>query len=344
VEGKPFFVSTGHRGGARVIGISVIVPVRNAAHTIGACLDGLQAQSVSRDRYEVIVVDDGSTDDTRDIVKGHSVILLTQAHEGPAAARNRGVGAARGEIVLFTDADCVPGREWIEEMVRPFDDPEVVGVKGAYRTRQEEIVARFVQREYEERYERMARRRFIDFIDTYSAGYRREVFLAQGGFDTAYPNASVEDQELSFRLAERGHKMVFNPRAAVYHQHPDSVALYFKRKLNIGYWKVRVLQSHPGKAVRDSHTPQTLKAQMVLVTTTMALALLVLWRSSFCSVASLSLLLLLISVMPFSLKAFSKDPPVGLISPFMLLVRAVALGLGMIGGLWDLVVRRKAVD
>jgi cellulose synthase/poly-beta-1,6-N-acetylglucosamine synthase-like glycosyltransferase len=327
-----------------VIGISVIVPVRNAARTIGACLDGLEAQSVSRDRYEVIVVDDGSTDDTRDKVKGYSVILLTQAHQGPAAARNRGVGAARGEIVLFTDADCVPDREWIEEMVRPFTDPEVVGVKGAYLTRQEEVVARFVQREYEERYERMARRRFIDFIDTYSAGYRREVFLAQGGFDAGYPNASVEDQELSFRLAERGYKMVFNPRAAVYHQHPDSVTAYFKRKLNIGYWKVRVLQSHPGKAVRDSHTPQTLKAQMVLVVATVALALLGLWRSSFCSVAGLSLLLLLISVMPFSLKAFSKDPPVGLISPFMLLVRAVALGLGMIGGLWDLVVRRRAVD
>jgi cellulose synthase/poly-beta-1,6-N-acetylglucosamine synthase-like glycosyltransferase len=327
-----------------VIGISVIVPVRNAARTIGACLDGLEAQSVSRDRYEVIVVDDGSTDDTRDKVKGYSVILLTQAHQGPAAARNRGVGAARGEIVLFTDADCVPDREWIEEMVRPFTDPEVVGVKGAYLTRQEEVVARFVQREYEERYERMARRRFIDFIDTYSAGYRREVFLAQGGFDAGYPNASVEDQELSFRLAERGYKMVFNPRAAVYHQHPGGVTAYFKRKLNIGYWKVRVLQSHPGKAVRDSHTPQTLKAQMVLVVATVALALLGLWRSSFCSVAGLSLLLLLISVMPFSLKAFSKDPPVGLISPFMLLVRAVALGLGMIGGLWDLVVRRRAVD
>jgi cellulose synthase/poly-beta-1,6-N-acetylglucosamine synthase-like glycosyltransferase len=281
-----------------VIGISVIVPVRNAARTIGACLDGLEAQSVSRDRYEVIVVDDGSTDDTRDIVKGYDVVLLTQAHQGPATARNRGVGAARGEIVLFTDADCVPDENWIEEMVRPFDDPEVVGVKGAYRTRQGEIVARFVQCEYEERYERMAGRRFIDFIDTYSAGYRREVFLAHGGFDAGYPNASVEDQELSFRLAERGYKMVFNPRAAVHHQHPDNVAAYFKRKFNIGYWKVRVLQSHPGKAVRDSHTPQTLKVQMVLVVATVALALLGLWRSSFCSVAGLSLLLLLISVMP----------------------------------------------
>jgi cellulose synthase/poly-beta-1,6-N-acetylglucosamine synthase-like glycosyltransferase len=327
-----------------VIGISVVVPARNAARTIGGCLDGLQAQSVSRDQYEVIVVDDESTDDTRHVVEGYDVTLLTQAHKGPAAARNRGVGAAKGEIVLFTDADCVPDGNWIEEMVRSFGDPEVVGVKGAYRTRQKAIVARFVQCEYEERYERMARQRWIDFVDTYSAGYRREVFLAQDGFDTRYANASVEDQEMSFRLAERGYKMVFNPQALVYHQHPDSVAAYFRRKFNIGYWKVRVLQAHPGKAVRDSHTPQTLKAQMVLVVTTVALALLGLWRSSFGFVAGLSLLLLLISVMPFSLKALLKDPAVGLISPFLLLVRAVALSLGMIGGLWDLVLRGKAVD
>lgn len=324
--------------------VSVVVPARNAASTIDDCLSGLQTQSVPKDRYEVIVVDDGSTDETPDIVEKHDVTLVSQPPRGPAAARNKGVAASEGETVLFTDADCVPDENWIAEMVRSFGDAEVVGVKGVYRTRQKDIVARFVQCEYEERYELMARRRWIDFIDTYSAGYRREVFLAQGGFDTRYPNASVEDQELSFRLAERGYKMVFNPQAIVYHQHPKTLTAYFKRKFNIGYWKMRVLRTHPGKAVSDSHTPQTLKAQMVLVVTTVALALMGMWRASCCFAAGLSFLLLLVSVMPFSLKALRKDLPVGLISPFLLLVRALALGLGMVRGSWDLLFPGEVMD
>jgi cellulose synthase/poly-beta-1,6-N-acetylglucosamine synthase-like glycosyltransferase len=324
--------------------ISVVVPARNAARTIGRCLEGLQAQSVSRDSYEVIVVDDGSTDDTRRVVQGTGVELITQLHEGPAAARNRGVAASSGEIVLFTDADCVPEGTWIEEMVRPFEDPEIVGVKGVYRTRQRGIVPRFVQCEYEERYELMARRRWIDFIDTYSAGYRREVFLAEGGFDTRYPNASVEDQELSFGLAELGHKMVFNPRAVVFHQHPETLMAYSRRKFNIGYWKVRVLRRHPGKAVRDSHTPQSLKGQMGLVLVLVPFLALGFLRPVFWYLSLLPGVLFLLSVVPFSVKALRKDLAVGLLAPFLLFVRAMALGLGMVKGAWDTLLNREAVS
>ncbi len=324
--------------------VSVVVPARNAAYTIDECLSGLQTQSVPRGRYEVIVVDDGSTDETAGRAEEYDVTLVRQPPSGAAAARNKGVAASTGEIVLFTDADCVPDENWISEMVHSFADPEVVGAKGIYHTRQKEIVARFVQCEYEERYGLMARRRWIDFIDTYSAGYRREVFLAQGGFDTQYPDISVEDQELSFRLAAQGYKMVFNPRAIVYHQHPKTLPRYFKRKFNIGCWKMRVLKTYPSKAVSDSHTPQTLKAQMALVVTTAALALLGMWRASCWFAAGLSFLLWLASVMPFSLKALRKDPPVALVSPFLLLVRALALGLGMAAGSWNLLFAREVMD
>jgi len=324
--------------------ISVVVPARNAVRTIGRCLEGLLEQNVPSDLYEVIVVDDGSTDDTRRVVQEAGVELIAQPHEGPAAARNRGVVASKGEIVLFTDADCVPEGTWIQEMVRPFDDPEIVGVKGVYRTRQRGIVPRFVQLEYEERYELMARQRWIDFIDTYSAGYRREVFLAEGGFDTRYPNASVEDQELSFRMAELGHKMIFNPGAAVYHQHPETLTAYFARKFNIGYWKVKVLRRHPGKAMRDSHTPQSLKVQMGLALFLVPFLALVLLKPFFWYLSLLAEALFLVSVVPFSVKALRKDLVVGLVSPFLLFVRAMALGLGMFKGAWDALLEWEVVD
>jgi len=322
--------------------ISVVVPARNAGQTIGACLQSLLTQSEPRERYEVTVVDDGSTDDTRQVAQRYAVTLLDQPHEGPAAARNRGVAASQGEVVLFTDADCVPAPDWIEEMARPFQEQDVVGVKGAYRTRQRGVMPRFVQCEYEERYERMAKLKQIDFIDTYSAGYRRQIFLAEGGFDTAYPNASVEDQEFSFRLAERGYKMVFNPKAIVYHRHPETLVAYLRRKFNIGYWKVRVMRRHPAKAARDSHTPQSLKIQMALAVILVPLLVLVLASDWFCSLALLTVVLYLGSTLPFVIKTTIKDPLVGVVAPFFLFLRALALSLGMLKGAWDLIVRWDA--
>ena len=322
--------------------ISVVVPARNAEQTIGECLESLLTQSEPRERYEVIVVDDGSTDDTRQVVQRYEVTLLDQPHEGPAAARNRGVAASQGEVVLFTDADCVPAPDWIEEMLRPFEGQDVVGVKGAYRTRQRGVLPRFVQCEYEERYERMARLKQIDFVDTYSAGYRRQIFLAEGGFDTAYPNASVEDQEFSFRLAERGYKMVFTPKAIVYHRHPETVRAYLRRKFNIGYWKVRVLRRHPGKAAQDSHTPQSLKIQMALAVILVPLLALVLASDWFCSLALLTVVLYLASTLPFVIKTIRENPLVGVVSPVLLFLRALALSLGMFKGTWDLTMRWEA--
>jgi cellulose synthase/poly-beta-1,6-N-acetylglucosamine synthase-like glycosyltransferase len=321
--------------------VSVIVPAYNAAATMSVCLEALASQSLPGRRYEVIVVDDGSSDETTEIVGRYDVHLIEQPRKGPAAARNRGVMDAKGDIILFTDADCEPTENWISEMVAPFELPELAGVKGAYRTRQRGIVPRFVQCEYEERYTRMSRHRQIDFIDTYAAGYRREVFLWERGFDVRYPNASVEDQEFSFRLAERGYKMVFNPRALVYHLHPETLAAYFQRKFNIGYWKVMVLQRHPQKALRDTHTPQSLKVQMGVVLLMIPVVALALLRGLMLP-ALVAVIFFLVSVLPFAARTLLKDPLVGVVSPLLLLVRSVALILGVMKGSWDFLFHKEA--
>jgi glycosyltransferase involved in cell wall biosynthesis len=114
-----------------------------------------------------VVVNDGSTDNTATVVQTFAgVRLINQANAGPAAARNRGASEATGAIILFTDDDCIPMAGWLDAMLAPFVDPEVVGTKGVYRTRQNSIAARFVQIEYEDRYRMMARFPYIDFIDT----------------------------------------------------------------------------------------------------------------------------------------------------------------------------------
>ena len=135
---------------------SIIIPTFNGASRIGYCLDSLVKQTAGRN-VEILVVDDGSTDNTADVIRGYSSVrLITQANAGPASARNRGALAAQGTILLFTDDDCVPLPDWLDAMLEPFKDADVVGAKGVYRTHQKSLAARFVQIEYEDKYRLMA--------------------------------------------------------------------------------------------------------------------------------------------------------------------------------------------
>ena len=312
--------------------ISVIVPVYNAEDTLGECLAALQSQSLASHRYEVIVVDDGSADRTVEVARIHKVRLVCQSHAGPAAARNLGAQAAQGEIMLFTDADCEPARDWVERMVESFRDPEVMGAKGVYRTRQKELVARFVQLEYEHKYARMSRQEHIDFVDTYSAAYRRDVFLANGGFDVAFLTASVEDQEFSFRLARKGYRLVFVPQAIVYHGHDSTLGEYWRRKFGIGYWKALLLHWHPERAIQDSHTPQVLKIQIGLMGLLgLFLPLALFWAPARWSVLVFAALYLLVAA-PFLVRTLCRDPAVASVAPFLLLLRSLALGTGLVAG------------
>ena len=165
--------------------VSIIIPTFNGASRIGHCLNALLPQTIGRD-VEILVIDDGSTDNLAEVIPRFdraAVRIITQMHAGPAAARNRGAAEAKGQIILFTDDDCVPMPDWLNAMTRPFEDAAVVGVKGVYRTEQKSLVARFVQIEYEDRYRKMADLPRIDFIDTYSAGFRRDNFLEMTGYD-----------------------------------------------------------------------------------------------------------------------------------------------------------------
>ncbi len=317
--------------------ISVIIPAYNAAKTIRGCLDSLMHQDYG-DPYAVIVVDDGSTDETPRIVSEYrNIVLLRQSNAGPAAARNKGVLAAQGDIVLFTDADCVPDRNWISEMAGTLqENQDVVGVKGVYKTRQREWVARFVQYEYEDKYDRMKKQRYIDFIDTYSAGFRKEVFLKMGGYDTAFPLACAEDVELSFRLSAEGYRMVFNPNARTYHTHPATLRGYLKKKYKFAFWRMLAVKKNPEKIASDSHTPQTMKLQLLIAPLLLLSLVLQPIHPSLGLVTALALLTMMSVSLPFFIKTLKKDLPVGLVSPGLLFARALSQFLGVLGGVLHL--------
>src|SRR4029079_8088869 len=107
-----------------VASVSVIVPFRNAAATLERCVEALLDQTVPRDRYQLIFVDNGSTDGGSALLAGHPAVrVFEESRRGSYFARNRALGVADGEIIAFTDADCVVERDWLERVVAAMDEP-----------------------------------------------------------------------------------------------------------------------------------------------------------------------------------------------------------------------------
>lgn len=333
--------------------ISIVIPAYNAEHSVGHCLEALQRQTMRDKIHEIILVDNNSTDRTVDIARGFpGVTVLVQPKKGAAASRNMGIAHATGDIICFTDADCIPLDNWVEMLYQPkLLSKEVVGMKGTYLTTQKEVVARFVQIEYEDKYDLLRPEKYINFVDTYSAVYWRDILIAnEGGFDEGIFFA--EDRELAYRIASRGYKMAFQPEAKVYHLHSNTLLKYFQKKVFIGYWTAQTIRRFPQRGVKDSHTPQVLKLQMGLmllfaagVFGTLLSALLSSFLPPFIpiSVAALTVLPLLVlcfSALPFVRKAWVKDKTVALASIPLLAVRGLALSIGYVWG----VVRPTTMD
>jgi cellulose synthase/poly-beta-1,6-N-acetylglucosamine synthase-like glycosyltransferase len=323
-----------------VIKASVVIAAMNAEKSIGKCLDSLERQTFKD--FEVIVVDDGSSDNTIGRANAYpKVRVLKQDHGGPAVARNNGAWAAKGKIIVFTDSDCILDSNWLGEMVKPFEDERIAGVQGRYKTRQKSIIARLIQLEIERSYERMANRRFIDFMGTYSAAYRKKVFEEMQGFDTSFPIASGEDTDLSFRVSEAGYKMVFRPKAMVYHSHPESVWKYLRVKFFRAFWRTKVYKRHSGKMVSDAYTSQMVKVQLLFF----YVAFLVLLMAAVIegiTVASvgIALVLLFFSTLPFALWSIQKDFTVGIASIPLSLLRTAFFGVGFALGVINQVIGR----
>lgn len=317
-----------------IIKISVIIPAKDAEKTIADCLQSLTNQSgyTFGCDYEVILVDDGSSDQTAHIGRGHAVKVISQENAGPAAARNKGVEHAQGDLILFTDADCVPSANWIKEMVAPLQDDIVVGVKGAYHCREKNSVARFVQQEFEYKYQALARLPKIDFIDTYSAAYRKKIFLENNGFDPRFSVPSVEDQEFSFRMARKGYTLMFANDARVFHSHDLSVMEYVRRKWGIGYWKAFMLRWLPEKTLSDSYTPASQRLQILLLALFLLSFVVGLFIPAFLWLSLIIFGIFFLTAIPFLKMVSRNDPKILPLSLLLLFVRAGALGFGLLAG------------
>lgn len=242
--------------------VSVVLPLFNDAATIGRVLEALTRQQ-GAPSFEVIVVDDGSSDGGPDLVRP-PVRLIRQANAGPAAARNHGAREAQGELLLFLDADCTPPPNWIAAMAGALDVGGFDGVMGTLVAANDGVVPRLVQLEVEDRYRGMAAARDgVDFIAAPSCGFRRDVFVGLGGFDERLRQA--EDVELAYRFTGAGHRIAFVSTAPVAHAHQTGWWEFTRTKYRRAVGRLTVFALFPNKRRHDSWTPLSLKLQFAAI-------------------------------------------------------------------------------
>jgi GT2 family glycosyltransferase len=219
-----------------------VVPVRNGAETLDECL-----RSLLELRYpgplELRVVDNGSTDGTAEVLGryGERIVVLHEPTRGPAAARNAGVRGVTGEVVAFTDADCVVEPDWLARLVTPLADP-AVGIAGG------RILARPPAGEVERFGEEIHDHRMaIEVYDppyaiTMSWASRREVLEELGGFDEGLRRC--EDVDLSYRAVQAGYGLIYVDDAVVYHRNESGLPGLFGEGFAHGFYGVQARKRH----------------------------------------------------------------------------------------------------
>jgi glycosyltransferase involved in cell wall biosynthesis len=201
---------------------SVIIPTLERSDQLVVCLRALACQSYSRERFEVIVVDDGSVNSPQRIARSFrdqlDIRFFSQRHAGPAAARNHGAAYAKGTFLAFTDDDCAPSPNWLQTLATSFacfPDCALGGrtINGApdnsYATTSQLVI------DYLYAHYNTAER--ATFLTSNNLAFPAKGFHAVGGFDGAWKRAAGEDRELCNRWIAHGYKMVYVVDAVVKH-------------------------------------------------------------------------------------------------------------------------------
>ncbi|MFC2162161.1 glycosyltransferase [Candidatus Altiarchaeota archaeon] len=212
--------------------VSIVVPTFNRRVLLARCLEALGNLDYPDDMYEVIVVNDGSTDDTRDYLEAHDrdfgfkLIVVSQENLGISSARNNGIRHASGDIIAITDDDCIPEKDWLKLIAGGFTDYHVGGAGG---TVQHDDPATMVQR-YIEDTGLLSQEKFssMNFLLAGSSAYRKKIMKGAGGYDEYLK--SCEDVDMSIQAQLKGFKLRYIPEAVVHHEHPATWTHLFRQQ------------------------------------------------------------------------------------------------------------------
>jgi len=300
--------------------ISVVVSCYNKREIIGECIRSILNQNY--ENYELIVVDDGSTDGSIEAIKKFNSIqmkVIQIRHKGVSAAKNTGIKHARGSIVLFIDGDCILDKEGLRELSKSFSSPEIGCVGGRLLAiNSQNLIAKTVelmQNGVERKWPFGA-----------NVAYRREALEKIGGFDEHME--AGEDVDLFLRAVKLGFCYIFNPNLTAKTFNPSSLSALFKQRLRWGVGFVHLFEKH-----RDVLTLEVKRCFALIATLIFSpLLLLIDWRLIwvFILIFAVNFLRFIPQTVKLYQKADEKTFSLFLIVPIIKIVNAIAYLLSLI--------------
>lgn len=208
--------------------VSIVIAAYNEQETLGQCLQSILEVEFDMTLLEIIIVDNNSTDKTYEIAKNFPVRIVRENKKGASFARNTGIDHAKNDIIVFVDADVYVERDWLRNLVKPFEDKEIGSVGGKILPAHSRLISNYFSRSILGRYQCHNHRRYEKSYATCNLAIRRE-WLQDERFDPhLYP---AEDVDLTMRLVSIGCKILYEPTAAVRHEHPRTISEFF------AYWQ-----------------------------------------------------------------------------------------------------------
>jgi GT2 family glycosyltransferase len=235
---------------------SIVVPTRNRPVQLAACLSALAKQDYPRDRYEVVIVDDGSSPPAAAVASSFqdriALALLYQQNAGPAAARNRGAAHARGTWLAFTDDDCLPDSTWLRSLATALADAEDCVVGGhTVNGLPENLCSAVSQLIIDAAYRRYnAQSENARFFTTNNLALGRALYARLGGLDEAFTTS--EDRDLCDRCVAAGIRLRYAPGATVEHRHALSLPAFCRQHFAYGRGAFRFHQAQRARGSRQT--------------------------------------------------------------------------------------------
>ena len=224
--------------------VSVIICAYNAERTMDRCLASVER--LNYPNYEVIVVNDGSTDATREICERYDrVRLINQENKGLSAARNVGLSASTGDIIAYTDSDCMADPDWLTYLVARFQSSTFGAVGGPNLSPPDDsLVPSCVAVSPGAPTHVLLDDEVAEHIPGCNMAFRREALEATAGFDPVF-RAAGDDVDLCWRLQNKGYKIGFSPAAVVWHFRRNTVRDYLKQQRGYGKAEALLYFKHP---------------------------------------------------------------------------------------------------
>ena len=236
--------------------VSIVVPAYNAERTMGECIESLLQQDFPRRDFEIIIVDNNSTDTTAEIIKRYPVKYVIEKKRGPAAARNAGIAASKGSMLAFIDSDCFARKDWLREGVAAFEN-HVGCVSGRVFASQPENICERIIAEHDEFNVPEDYHGQSPYAITANVFFRRAVFDAIGTFDITFRAAAAEDMDICWRMLKgTAFTLKRYDGAIVFHKHRSNLKSYFKQHFNYGVYNQFLQKKFPEEFENTQRFPR----------------------------------------------------------------------------------------